>query len=129
MRKLLLPMRLDVSSVAKVTLVDGSELPCATEQISRRELVLSCDHDTLIRILPRRCTDPNRPCCVWASFSLPADRGRSPSAAPLIECETTIFAVRRVAQNRFLMHLRFNRLTLRQAAEIESYMEQGKVGG
>lgn len=131
-RKLLLPMRLDVSSVAKIELPNGDELLCTTEKLSRRELVLSCNQETLTRILPRRCTEPNKPCCVRASFSLPVESdseyGSDRENQHIIECETVVFSARRVAQNRFLLQLRFTQLSALQAAGIATYIEQHKVG-
>lgn len=125
--RLLLPMRLGVSSVARITLSNGEELLCPTETLSRKELVISCTQETLAQILPRGCTEPDKMMRVQATFSLPDGTSEDSRSRQNVQGEALVFAARRVAKNRFLLQLRFTRLSLPQATVIEQFIEHRKA--
>lgn len=125
--RLLLPMRLGVSSVAKITLSNGDELLCPTETLSRKELVINCTQEMLTQILPRGCTEPDKMMHVQATFSLPDGVSENSKSRQTVQGEAVVFAARRVARNRFLLQLRFTRLSLPQASVIEQFIEHHKA--
>lgn len=130
-RQLLLPMRLDVSSVVRIELPDDEELICATETLSRRELVISCNQETLMRILPKGRTAHGERRSVKGTFFLPIAADETTGHGEhrhLVHCSLEVHACRRVAQNRFLVQLRFAGLSLAHLAAIEAYIQQHKGG-
>ena len=123
--QLLMPMRLKVDVRVTVSVPGAGELTCTAEKLSRHELIVACGPETVRQMLPEGSLGLGSDTVLAVSFSLP-DESAGSLGADMMRCLSHAVAVRRVARERFLVHLRFMPLPLHQAARLEQFIDTRK---
>lgn len=122
-RHLIHPLKLDVTSAARLVTPNGEEVWCQTDTLSRKELAVFCGEEELRLLIPKRHLGPGEARPLSLELHLP----QSPEFnAQLFNANVLIQGTRRIAKDRFMILLQFNELSLPQHVVLESYINHRK---
>lgn len=99
---------------------DFTKTNCFLERVCRDGLTLSCDADTLQKIMPNKaCTAPRSPIILTTSFTVTNN----------IEAKSRIIFARRLSKNRFIIELKFIEISEVAMQNLDNYIEANLIAG